>query len=159
MAAKRSNTTAAWASSGILGPFIPWCGDELPFFLGIVGAIEDSSVEDGAFGGDILRHEGRIGPQPVSKIEQLGRLLGACRNDMDVQQIRLALGVDGSDPHRPRLWERVAIPLAPEPEREEHVIDMAEVGIVAVRNDEIEISLARTARHGATTDVLHCRSR
>jgi hypothetical protein len=33
------------------------------------------------------------------------------------------------------------------------------VGIVAEGNDEIEISLPRATRYGATTDVLHCRSR
>ena len=78
---------------------------------------------------------------------------------MDVEQKRLALVVDGSGPHRPRLRERVAIPLAPEPEREERVIDGGEVRIVAIGNDEIEIALAGATRHGATANVLDCRIR
>jgi hypothetical protein len=85
--------------------------------------------------------------------------MSAFWHDVDVQQVRLTLVVDGSDPHRPRLRERIAIPLPPEPEPEEHVVDGAEMRIVAIRNDEIEISLAGSARHRAATDVLDRRIR
>ena len=78
---------------------------------------------------------------------------------MDVQQKRPPFVVDGPDPHRPRLRERVAIPLPSEPEREEHVIDGVPMRLVAVGYGEIESSLAGAARHGATADVLDCRIR
>jgi hypothetical protein len=67
--------------------------------------------------------------------------------------------IEGSGPHRPRLRERVAIPLPPEPEREERLIDGGKMSIVAIGNDEIEKALARTTRHGATPNVLDRRIR
>jgi hypothetical protein len=76
---------------------------------------------------------------------------------MDVQQKPLPLVIKGSDPHRPRLGERVAIPLSPEPEREECLIDEAEMRVAAIGNDEIENALARTSPHGATANVLDRR--
>jgi hypothetical protein len=76
---------------------------------------------------------------------------------MDVQQKRLALFVDSADPQRPRLRKWIAIPLPPEPEREEHDIDGVKVRCVAVGNRKIESALASTARHGATADMLHPR--
>jgi hypothetical protein len=76
-----------------------------------------------------------------------------------VEQKRLPLVIKGSDPHWPRLREWVTIPLAPKSESEERVIDDAEMPLIAIRNDEIEITLTGATRHGATANVLDCRIR
>ena len=80
-------------------------------------------------------------------------------HDMDVQQIRLALVVNGPYPHRPCFWERVATPLPPEPKREEHIIDGSEVRFVPIGNDKIEIALAGAAKHRATANMFDRRIR
>ena len=109
------------------------------------------------FGGDVLCHENWIGAQPVSKIEQFLGFPRAFRDDVDVQEKCLALVIDGTDPQRPRLRTRIAIPLPPESERDENVIDGAQMPFITIGNDEIEISLASTARYGAATNVLDRR--
>jgi hypothetical protein len=51
----------------------------------------------------------------------------------------------------------MAISLPPESQREENVIDGAEMPFITIGNDEIEISLASAARYGAATNVLDRR--
>ena len=123
-------------------PLVPQRGDELPFFLGIVVAIANASVENGAFGGDVLRHKGRIGAQPVSKIDQLDQMVSSVRHDMDVQQ----------STSRPRArWPRSASAASPGTGRDSaaaRIPSAKSASLIAARwvssrigDDEIEVPL------------------